>query len=134
MTALCMDKDPTEDLKTCFQSLFNVKKENETEARAAFDFWQNSWTAGKSESECEASEISTEVLQKNQKKKKKKTCKKGKSDATKAVIMEALSEIQKEAFAENMNERCKNLQFDEGLTNAAAEIGALHLDKFRSRV
>ena len=51
-------------LATCCESLFNVKKENETEARAAVDFWQNSWSSEESESEGEASENSIEVLQK----------------------------------------------------------------------
>ena len=59
-----MDKDPTGEQTTHHESTFNVKKENETEARAAVDFWQNSWTAGKSQNESEANDISTRVLQK----------------------------------------------------------------------
>ena len=56
---LCSWTMNPEELTTNCESLFNVKKENETEARAAVDFLQNSWTAGKSESESEAREIST---------------------------------------------------------------------------
>ena len=48
-----------------------------------------------------------------------------------------MSEKQKEALAENLNERCKNLQFDEGLTKAIAvlapkDTGAPHLDRFQA--
>ena len=42
-TALCMDKDPTEALTALYESLFDVMKENITEAKAAVEFWQNSW-------------------------------------------------------------------------------------------
>ena len=58
-TALFTDKDLTQELTTNYESLFN--EENVTEARAV-DFWQNSWTAGKDESE--ACDMSTAVLHK----------------------------------------------------------------------
>ena len=44
-TAVVVDKDPTEELTIYCESFFNVKKENVTEASAAVDFRQNSWTA-----------------------------------------------------------------------------------------
>ena len=48
-----------------------------------------------------------------------------------------MSEKQKEALAEKLNERCKNLQLDEGLTKAIAvlppkDTGAPHLDRFQA--
>ena len=60
---LFVDKDPTEELTTYKGTLFNVKKEIETEARAGI--------GGKIENESAANEISTEVLQKAIKKRKK---------------------------------------------------------------
>ena len=39
-TDLFTDKHPTEELTTFYES------EDKPEARAAADFWQNSWTAG----------------------------------------------------------------------------------------
>ena len=41
-TALVMDKeDPTEDFRSYFENLFNVKKESTSEAKAAVETWQN---------------------------------------------------------------------------------------------
>ena len=85
----------------------------------------DSWT---NESESEASEISTKSNQQFLKRKISE-------DGITAEILDALSEKQEEALAENLNERCKNLQFDESLTKAAAillpeEMGAQHLDRF----
>ena len=47
---------------------------------------------------------------------------KNSEDGITAEIPEALSEKQKGALAENLNERCKNRQFDEGLTKGAAVL------------
>ena len=40
--ALCMDKDPTEELRAYYENLINVEKENTSEAKAAVTTWQNS--------------------------------------------------------------------------------------------
>ena len=56
---------------------------------------------------------------------------------TAAILEEALSAEHTEALAENLNERCKNLQFEEGLNRSGSgsphpkETGAQHLDRFR---
>ena len=57
-------------------------------------------------------------------------------DGITVEILEALSPAQIQALAENVNERCRTFQFDEGITNAAADLftrgmGARHLDKCR---
>ena len=44
-------------------------------------------------------------------------------------ILEALSAEQTEALAANLNERCKNLQFDEGLTKGAAVFVPKEIDR-----
>ena len=50
--------------------------------------------------------------------------KKGKNseDGITAEILEAQSGKQTEALAENLNQRCKNLQFEDSLTKAAAVL------------
>ena len=68
----------------------------------------------------------------------KESEKKTAEDGITVEILETRSVKQKEALAEFLDERRKNLQFDEGRTTAAAillsnETGAQHLDRFRPK-
>ena len=64
------------------------------------------------------------------------TDKKNSEDGITAEMLEVMPAEQTEALAENLNERCSNFHFDEGLTKAAAALiskktGAQRLDGFR---
>ena len=84
--------------------------------RRSSQLWQNSWTAWKNKSD--AGVISTEISQKAIKKHEQR---KNSEDGMTAEILD---------------NGCKELQFDDGLTEAATvllskETGAQHVDRFR---
>ena len=106
---LFIDKDPTEELTTYYERLFNVKKEDRAEAKAAVDFWPNSWTAGKTRARQAKFQ---QKFHKNQKIEKGKTARRGSQHKFFCRRIEGL--------AEKLNERCKNLQFDEGRSHESS--------------
>ena len=104
-TAVLMDKDPTEELTIYCESFFNVKMENVTEASAAIDLWQNSWTARARQAKSpQKFYTQSQQFQKREKQRRR------------------LTEKPPEALAEIWTERCKNFQVDEGLTKVAAVL------------
>ena len=109
-TAMVMDKDPTEDLTTCHESLF-VKEEDRAETKAAVDFCQNSWAAGGDENVSEANENSTGVLQQAIKHLKKRTQMRGRdhsrnSGSSVKKQKEALAKILNGKVQEPIRRRC----------------------------
>ena len=124
-------KDPIKDITTYYYDLFNVNPDDQKEARKLTERWCLNWQSLKID-------ITGVKLtrQKIQAALKKLKLGKSSADGITAEILSALPPLVFDSFADDMDRRCRNLDFDISTTQAAAvllpkTLGAHTLDKFR---